>query len=166
MRIRSETSADVAAVHAVIATAFQGKPYSDGSEPAVMEALRAAGAAVVALVAEEAGEVVGQVAFSPVTIDGRASAWHCLGPIAVRPDRQGAGIGNALIVSGLERLRELGSAGCVLLGDPGYYRRFGFRAGTGLRAPGYPAEYFMALPFGPDAPAGIVAFHPAFGPAG
>lgn len=163
MLIRNEVAGDVAAVDALIAAAFAGKPYSDGSEAAVMAALRAAGAAVIALVAEQAGAVVGQVAFSPVTVDGRPSAWHCLGPVAVRPDVQRAGIGSTLIGAGLRRLEGIGSAGCVLLGDPAYYRRFGFRTGTGLTAPGYPPEYFMVLPFLAGTPAGAVGFHPAFG---
>ncbi|HEY9567641.1 MAG TPA: N-acetyltransferase [Thalassobaculum sp.] len=166
MIIRDEIPADADAVRAVITAAFAGKPYSDGSEPAVMDRLRAAGAATVALVAEQAGEVVGQVAFSPVTVDGRQSVWHCLGPVAVRPDLQGSGIGSALIIAGLDRLRHLGSVGCVLLGDPGYYRRFGFRTGTAMTAPGYPAEYFMVLPFGAETPAACVGFHPAFGAPG
>lgn len=166
MMVRDETPADATAVDALIAAAFAAMPFSDGSEPAVMAALRAAGAADPALVAEHAGEVVGQAAFSPVTIDGAPSAWCCLGPIAVRPDRQRAGIGSALVRAGLERLRRRGAAGCVLLGDPRYYRRFGFRTGTAMTAPGYPPEYFMALPFGPEIPAAAVGFHPAFGAPG
>jgi len=162
MLIRDETGADEAEVDALIRAAIAGMPYSDGSEPQVMTTLREAGAAVVALVAEAAGRVVGQAAFSPVTINGRPSAWHGLGPLAVRPDCQRRGIGRALTAHGLERLRAIGSAGCVVLGDAGYYRHFGFRPDARLTAPGLPAEHFMILPFGDAVPTGAVAYHPAF----
>ena len=54
------------------------------------------------------------------------------------------------------------SGGCVLLGDPAYYSRFGFKARPGLVLPGVPAEYFQALPFGPDAVHAEVSYHAAF----
>lgn len=164
--IRDETDIDVAAVQAVIADAFARTPYSDGSEPRIMADLRAAGAAVVSLVAEDAGGIAGQVVFSPVTVDGRPSAWHALGPLSVRPDRQRRGIGSSLVEAGLARLRGLGSEGCVLLGNPAYYRRFGFRRDDRLDAPGLPAEYFQVLPFGDAIPVGAVGFHAAFGVSG
>jgi len=166
MRIRDEMPADAPAVEAVVRDAFAGVPYSDGSEPRIVDALRRAGASTLALVAVEGeGEseaVVGHVVFSPVTIDGRPSGWHGLGPLAVRPDRQRAGIGGALVTEGLVRLRALGSRGCVVLGDAGYYRRFGFRRDPRLTAPGLPAEHFMVLPFGEEVPDGAVAYHPGF----
>src|SRR3546814_19428863 len=117
-----------------------------------MDRLRAAGAATVALVAEQAGEVVGQVAFSPVTVDGRQSVWHCLGPVAVRPDLQGSRIGSALILAGLDRPRHLCSVGCVLPDDPGSSRLFGFRTGTALPAPAYPPQAVHVLPADPQRP--------------
>ncbi len=65
-------------------------------------------------------------------------------------------------VLGLARLRESGAKGCVLVGDPGYYRRFGFRAASLLVYPDLPAEYFQVLELAAEAPRGTVAFHPAF----
>lgn len=62
----------------------------------------------------------------------------------------------------LERLRLLDAAGCVLLGDPGYYSRFGFRAVAGLVYPGVPAEYFQALSLDGSMAQGVVTYHPAF----
>lgn len=71
-------------------------------------------------------------------------------------------MGGALVREGLERLRALGAAGCVLLGDPAYYGRFGFRNDHSLVLPDVPREYFQSLVLhGPDA-FGIVAFHPGF----
>ncbi|GHC23545.1 hypothetical protein GCM10008094_12940 [Aidingimonas halophila] len=60
------------------------------------------------------------------------------------------------------RLQKRGARGCVVLGEPGYYSRFGFRAVPGLILPGVPPEYFMALAWGDDVPQGEVAYHSAF----
>lgn len=160
--IRDQQPEDDATVRQLVGDAFRGRPYSDGREPAILDALRAAGALTVALVAEEDGEILGQVAFSPVAIDGTAGDWYGLGPVAVRPDRQRQGIGQALIRAGLDRIRVLGAAGCVLAGAPGYYGRFGFTADPRLQSPGIPSQYFLVLPFAAEVPGGTVTFHPAF----
>lgn len=103
------------------------------------------------------------MAFSPVTIDGQDRGWFGLGPVAVELKQQGIGIGSKLIRTGLARLRAAGANGCVVLGEPDYYRRFGFRADGRLIYPGPLPQYFQALAFGADVPSGIVAYHPAFG---
>lgn len=161
--IRDQQPEDDATVRQLVEDAFRGRPYSDGNEAPIVEALRTAGALTVALVAEKDGEILGQVAFSPVAIDGTARDWYGLGPVAVRPDRQGQGIGQALIRAGLDRIRALGARGCVLAGAPGYYGRFGFTADPRLQSPGIPSQYFLALPFGAEVPEGTVTFHQAFG---
>ena len=160
--IRDQQPDDDATVRQLVEDAFHGRPYSDGREPAILDALRAAGALTVALVAEEGDQIVGQVAFSPVIIDGAACGWYGLGPVAVRPDRQGHGIGQALIREGLDRIRALDAKGCVLAGAPGYYNRFGFAADPRLQSPGIPPQYFLVLPFGAEVPGGTVTFHEAF----
>lgn len=162
VEIREERAADAAVVDALIDEAFRGRPYSSGTEAAIMAELRRSGGATLSLVAEGEGAILGQVAFSPVTLDGRRTAWQCLGPVSVRPDRQRRGIGSALIRAGLERIRVAGAAGCLLAGDPGYYHRFGFRSFPALTAPGVPAAYLLALPFGQVRPSGTVGFHAAF----
>lgn len=162
MLIRDEVPTDHAAISAVIAAAFRDMPYSQQTETYIIDALRRAGALTISLVAEEAGHIVGQVAFSPLEIDGRPSDWYGLGPIAVAPERQGCGIGSALMEEGLGRLHGLGAEGCMLVGDPAWYRRFGFRNEPRLTLPGVPAEVFLILPLGASIPEGTVAFHPAF----
>ena len=103
--------------------------------------------------AVEGGAIVGHIAFSEVLIDGEACGWFALGPVAVIPERQGDGIGGALVRAGLARLRAQGAAGRVLVGDPGYYGRFGFAADPALRVDGVPGEYVIALPLaGPRVP--------------
>lgn len=62
----------------------------------------------------------------------------------------------------LDELRAIGAAGCVVLGEPDYYGRFGFAPVPGLVLPGVPPEYFMAIAFAPATPQGTVAYHEAF----
>ena len=128
----------------------------------IVTALRKAGQLSVSLVALEGEALVGHVALSPVMLSSGDAGWHGLGPISVRPDRQGHGIGAALMVAAIERLKTMGSAGCVLLDDPAYYVRFGFKACEQLVLPGVPAEYFQALPLAGGIPAAEVSYHAAF----
>lgn len=162
MIIRPERLGDAAAIHDLTAAAFRGLPYSSGAEARIVDALRAAGALTVSLVAVVTGEIVGHVAFSRVTIDGEAGDWFGLGPVSVAPGRQRQGIGTALIEAGLARLRELGAGGCVVLGDPAYYGRFGFAADCALRYGDVDPRYFQALAFSGRLPTGYVRFHPGF----
>ncbi|OLP61435.1 GNAT family N-acetyltransferase [Xaviernesmea oryzae] len=162
MLIRPETAEDVSAIRALTKMAFAKVAYSSGTEAEIIATLRAADALSLSLVAEDAGTILGHVAFSPVRLDGRDEGWVGLGPISVRPDRQGQGLGGALIRTGLKQLQQLGAQGCVLLGDPAYYGRFGFRAVDGLFYEDAPAEYFLALAFDGQMPAGQVDFHEAF----
>ena len=160
--IRPEAPADVAALAAVTEAAFLDAPHSDHNEQFILAGLRAAGALTISLVAEVHGIIVGHVALSPVSLSDGTPAWFGLGPVSVLPPWQGRGIGSALIKEALERLSARGASGCVVLGDPAYYRRFGFANDAGLVLPDVPPEYFMALAFRPPAPRGTVAYHPAF----
>lgn len=160
--IRDQTDADVLAVHQLVIAAFKTLPVAAGTEQFIMDALWTTGAATVALIAEDAGAIVGQAAFSKVMVGGKDVGWHGCGPVAVLPERHRQGIGSALMRAGLERLRALGSKGCVVVGDPAYYTRFGFANTDAMNLPGVPGEYFMALSFGGEMPKGDVKFDPAF----
>lgn len=162
MQIRLERPKDATTIHALTDTAFKGRPFSDGAEAQVIDALRAAGALTLSLVATQDGELVGHVAFSPVTINGEAGDWYGLGPVSVWPDRQRTGIGYALIREGLRRLQAMGAGGCVLLGDPAYYARFGFENDPDLRHAGAPPWAFQCLALNGPRPYGEVSFHPSF----
>jgi putative acetyltransferase len=162
MIIRDEAAGDPDAIGAVVTAAFRGMPFSRQTEAAIVDALRRSGNLALSLVTESQGEVVGYIAFSPVDIGGLSRGWFGLGPVAVRPDRQRQGIGAALIRDGLERLERQGAGGCVVLGEPAYYRRFGFRAISGLHLADVPPEYFLALPFGDEIPSGEVRYAAAF----
>ncbi len=62
----------------------------------------------------------------------------------------------------LKRLRALGADGCVLLGDPNYYKRFGFSPDDRLVLPDVPPEYFQVIAFNDHVPCGNVTYHYAF----
>ncbi len=160
--IRLETAADVKDIHALTAAAFLSAPHTDRTEQFIVDALRNAGALTISLVAEENGKLLGHVAISPVSISDGTSGWFGLGPISVLPERQGQGIGTRLIHRALQLLREQGASGCVLLGDPNYYSRFGFKPEAGLVLADVPPEYFQAIGFSTSLPQGTVTYHRAF----
>jgi putative acetyltransferase len=162
MIIRDEGPQDIWVIRELVAAAFKDAPYSSQTEAAIVDGLRDAGALTLSLAAVEGEVVLGHIAFSPVTIDGRERGWFGLGPLAVQPEAQGQGIGQALVRAGLARLRASAAQGCVLLGAPGYYGRFGFAACPQLRLADVPPEYFLALSFAGEPPAGEVRYHPAF----
>ncbi len=162
MKIRRERHEDVRAVDALVRRAFYGHPHSDGSEPDIIRRLRKVGALSLALVAEEDGRIVGQVACSPVGFSGGQRDWFGVGPVSVDPDYQNRGIGSALMLGGLELLKDDGARGAVLVGDAGFYGRFGFRSEPAVSHKGVPAENLLVLPFEGDPPTGEVAFHRAF----
>lgn len=160
--IRSEQPSDVDAIRRLIDLAFADAAHRSGTEAAIVDALRSAGVLTLSLVAEADGAIVGHAAFSPVAISATLGRWFGLGPVAVLPPRQRQGIGQALIRSGLERLRQSGAGGCVLLGDPAYYRRFGFVGDPALRFGDVPPPYFQQLSFTGARALGVATFHPAF----
>ncbi len=170
--IRAERTADTAermTIANLLRAAFEHEAHSDQREHELVDALRDDGALTVSLVAESAGTIVGYVAFSPVRIGSHGEGkWVGLAPVAVLPPYQGQGIGSALIRAGLAALREREIDGCVVLGEPTYYARFGFRHEPAIVFPGAPAEYFMAMnllgALGADAllPAGEARYHSSF----
>ena len=160
--IRDEVEGDIAAITEVTASAFESMEISSHTEQFIVEALRDAGVLSVSLVAEVDGQVVGHIAFSPVTISDETQNWYGLGPVSVLPAYQRKGIGKALIEEGLARLKALGAKGCCLVGHPQYYRKFGFENVTGLVLEGVPPEVFFALVLDGDMPQGTVTFHEGF----
>ena len=105
---------------------------------------------------------MGHIAFSPVTFSDGSKNWYGLGPISVMPNYQKQGIGKSLVNEGIGLLKDLGAEGCVLVGDPKYYERLGFRSPNRLKHEGVPQENFLALPFRNRIPKGTVQFHRAF----
>jgi putative acetyltransferase len=160
--IRDETDADVTAITEVTVAAFKSLEISDHTEQFVIEALRAANALSLSLVAEIDGRMIGHIAFSPLTLSDGTQNWYGLGPVSVLPEFQRQGIGKALIEGGLSRLKEMNARGCCLVGHPDYYRKFGFKNESDLVCEGVPQEVFFALSFDGHMPHGEVTFHEAF----
>ncbi len=160
--IRNETHDDVGAITEVTSAAFKTLEISNHTEQFIIEALRAAKALTVSLVAEMDGRVIGHIAFSPVTISDGTPNWYGLGPVSVLPEHQRQGIGNTLIKEGLSRLKDMHAQGCCLVGHPDYYRKFGFKNISELVLEGVPPEVFFSLSFDGHTPQGTVDFHEGF----
>lgn len=167
MIIRHEQNADAEAISRLHYAAFLNHPqHPPGAEPVehlIVERLRAAGALTLSLVAEEDGAVAGHIAISPAAVGDASRGWFLLGPIGVLPGCQGRGIGSALMRETMDIMKRQGAAGIVLVGDPGFYERFGFASRQGLTHAGVPSQYVLAAIFGDAHPSGAIAAHEAFG---
>lgn len=161
--VRVERAGDEGAIREVTEAAFATQLHSDGGEPALVDALRAAGDLALSLVAEEGGRIVGHIAFSRVTISDGTAGWYGLGPVSVLPELHRRGIGARLIERGIADLAARGARGIVLLGNPAFYGRFGFAHDPALRYPGPPSKYFQRLVIAGEAPRGTATYAPAFG---
>ncbi|KXO78163.1 GCN5 family acetyltransferase [Acinetobacter venetianus] len=162
IQIRDEQDTDIQAIFDLTKAAFNDEEHSSHTEQFIVNALRAAKQLTVSLVAETQGKIVGHIAFSPVSISDGTTDWYGLGPISVIPEYQGKGIGSELMREGLNRIKTLNAKGCVLLGDPNYYGKFGFKADARLILKGVPAEYFQILAFTDHVASGYVIYSDAF----
>lgn len=176
MLVRQELPEDVDSVRALHRAGFtrgptpDGRPASDGSvEARLVDELRTEGDLVpeLTLVAELDGRVVGHVAVSLATLDGRPAEVVGLGPLGVRPDRQGKGVGSALMHATLAAADAIALRGVVLLGHATYYPRFGFEPAVdhGVTPPqDWGREYFMVRRLGSwgEGRAGAFRYAPAF----
>ncbi len=160
--IRSEAPSDVATIESLTAAAFLGAPHTSHTEQFIVKELRSAGQLAISLVAADDGVIVGHLAVSPVSISDGSEGWYGLGPISVAPERQRQGIGGRLMVQTLAALRRMEACGCVVLGDPDFYARFGFKPEAALVLPNGPQEYFQALTLLGPVPSGMVSYHEAF----
>jgi putative acetyltransferase len=166
--IRPFGSADAEAVRQVHLRAFVGRE----DEAHLVESLHASDAAPVSLVAVvgSSGGVIGHVLFSPVKLDNGGSNIRVVGlaPVGVLPGYQGRGVGSHLIRAGLKACREAAYDAVVLLGEPGYYSRFGFERASahGLGNEYGVDDYFMVMELRSGALAGsggTVRYRPEFG---
>ena len=160
--MRPETAADLDAVRAVHVAAFPSP-----LESRLVDALRTAGKAVISLVAEIDGRVVGHVLFSDVSVARGMGRGIGLAPVAVLPRAQRRAVGSELIRAGLGRAAALGYDFAVVLGEPAYYRRFGFEPASrfGLANDYGVDEPFMALALHTDGltgAGGLISYQPEF----
>jgi putative acetyltransferase len=165
--IRDERPSDHESISNLLKSAFP-----TGAEARLVDLLRERGKATCSLVAEAGGELVGHILFSPVTV--QRALWVVgglgLAPVAVSPPHQRRGVGSRLIEEGLSIGRTTGRPFVVVLGEPDYYRRFGFRP---ARIFGLSNEYavddpFMIIELSPGripAGGGLVRYAPEFAEA-
>jgi len=162
LTLRLEDEDDARAIDRIHRAAFAGHPYSRQNEHQIVRSLRRVGALKVSMVAELDGAIVGHVAISPVAIGQASGSWYGLGPVGVLPALQRQGIGSALVEAALARLSAGGADGCVVVGDAGYYGRFGFAPAPGLTVDGVPQEHVAAIRWNERSATGPVAYHQAF----
>ena len=160
--IQKEQRSNHAAIFSVTEAAFKDMPYAGGDEQDIVDRLRASGALSLSLVALQEGVVIGHIAFSPSVASDDSQPWFALGPVSVLPKYQGNEIGSQLIAEGLAQIKALGALGCVLIGHPPYYQRFGFEPSPSNVADGESAEYFMLKCFTSFKPNGPMCFDKAF----
>jgi putative acetyltransferase len=164
MLIRLEKQKDNATVPIINQSAFNTPAEAD-----LVDVLRKEARPLISLVAEEDGEVVGHILFSPVNLSGKPGLKIMgLGPTAVLPRCQGRGIGSALVRAGLQRCREIGFGAVVVLGHPWFYPRFGFVPSVryGINSDyEVPEDVFMLTELQPgylEGAGGTIHYHPAF----
>ena len=140
-------------IEAVVRAAFDNSSHG---EAGIVAEVRTEGRALVEMVAETGGRIVGHILFSRMRcVPDRFVAG--LGPLAVSPAHQSTGIGSTLSRAGIDACRALGAEAIVVLGHPPYYPRFGFSAEAARQVAspfaGSPAFMAMALKDGAlDAP--------------
>ncbi|MEQ1724482.1 MAG: N-acetyltransferase [Sphingopyxis sp.] len=148
MLIRAVTAKDFPALDSLIAAAFDSTAFGHQGEADLVRSLHNDGDALVSLVAEEDGRIIGHAMFSRMRVeaDGQALRAAALAPVAVLPEYQSRGIGSALIGRGIAMLREQGTEISFVLGHADYYPRFGYRPEYAAPfACAYAGPHLMAL---------------------
>ena len=124
MLIRVEIGIDAPGIDALLRRSFP-----DGGEAQLVQDLREEGLITLGLVAtDDEGQVVGYVAFSPVTVQDEDLQWVGMAPLAVDEQYRGQGVARQLVYEGLDSLNEFSYAAVVVLGDPAFYGRLGFES--------------------------------------
>ncbi len=158
MIIRPATDADYDPIHELVKTAFQTAKVSDGTEQDFVRELRKGKyLPELELVAEEDGALIGHVMLTGTTIRNGDDVTETLllAPLCVALERRNKGIGAALMREALGKAKTLGHVSVVLIGDPAYYGRFGFRALPAITYPGVPALYTLTRELVPGALSGV-----------
>jgi putative acetyltransferase len=170
--IRPARAGDEEAIDSVIRAAFAGTEFGHQGEAELVRAIEADGDALVSLVAERDGRIVGHALFSRMDVeaDGVPLTAAGIAPVSVAPELQGQGIGDALIRAGLVALRGQGVAISFVLGHESYYPRFGYSPGLAARfASPFAGPHFMAMMLDSGAAwplGGRADYAPAFGRMG
>ena len=161
LRVQPENAEDSDGIRAVHLAAFPTPAEAD-----LVKMLHEDLDSEISLVAKDGAQVVGHVMLSRMQVEGDGRGYRALGlgPVAVIPELQGRGVGSALIEEAMCVAEQRGEEIVFLLGEPDYYRRFGFSLEAAATfASAYAGPYFMAKSFGSPLPAsGTAAYAPAF----
>ena len=148
MKIRESVENDKNSIRKLHQNAFDESEEETVSQLAIDLLEDKTAQPILSLVAEQDNEIIGNVIFSSVSIDGAEGVLaYILAPLAVTRLMQRRGIGTQLINKGLEILKERGAKIVLVYGDPNYYMRTGFKADHNLKPPHklkYPEEAWMA----------------------
>lgn len=150
--VRTERAEDIPAIRVIIEKAFQQTEEAD-----IVDSLRQSCDDAISLVAEDSGQVIGHLMFSPVELSSndRRIVGMGLAPMAVLPERQRQGVGRQLVEAGISLLKERSCPFVIVLGHPKYYPRFGFEPASKYNLKcqwdDVPNEAFMALVFDPES---------------
>lgn len=161
MIIRREEPPDIPVIRKLIVAVFPTP-----AEATLVEQLRSDGDVVISMVAVESGVIMGHAMLSKMAAPFRAVG---LGPVSIAREQQRKGIGSALVRSTLRKAKEAGWQGVFVLGDPDWYRKFGFDPvlARGFESP-YVGPHLMALSFDGPLPvlSGKIDYAPAFAALG
>lgn len=171
IKIKQEVEKDYLDVERVVEEAFENAEHTDHTEHLLVSRLRRSGEFIpeLSMVARVGEQIVGHVMFTRMWVEGEQQVEVlALAPVSVAPGYQSKGVGSALIREGLEKAKELGFRGVIVLGHDQYYPRFGFGKASafGIDAPfEVPDSAFMALEIVEDGlkgVSGVAVYSPAF----
>ena len=162
MVIRRETPEEFSQIYNLVKVAFQTAKVTDGDEQDFVNQLRSNGNYIpeLALVAEENGKLIGHIMLTKTYIVNSSNKYETLllAPISVALEYRNRAVGSNLIKESFKLAKEMGYTSVLLVGDPAYYHKFGFKAAVdfGIKhKQNIPDEYVMACELVPDALSGI-----------
>lgn len=162
MVIRTEKPEEFSHIYDLVKVAFQTAKVSDGKEQDFVNELRSSGNYIpeLALVAEEDGKLIGHIMLTKTYIFSGSNQFEALllAPVSVALEYRSKGVGSNLIKESFKMAKEMGYTSALLVGDPAYYNRFGFKAAVNFgikHTHDIPDEYVMACELVPDTLLGI-----------
>lgn len=161
MLIRQETEKEFGQIYELVKIAFQTAQVSNGKEQDFVTKLRDAKYYIpeLALVAEENGKLRGHIMLTRAAINngGKATEILLVAPLSVILEMRGKGIGSALMKESLKLAKAMGYKAVCLVGNPAYYKRFGFRQSSefGINYIGIPEQYVLTKELVPGTLSGV-----------